>query len=145
LLFPESHAAKLRAELHDIRNVATRVARIRNEASKHVISPYTIGRAVEEYEKAHGLPKTDFGQRGGFMGAVTNFVKGCQKISEIVFNNAPPDPKAYVAVARSIFRSPFFEGLAGFCKQEQGAEHFIHRVLAVSLADAKALSGELCK
>jgi hypothetical protein len=110
-----------------------------------VISPYTIGRAVEEYEKANGLPKTDFGQRGGFMGAVTNFVKGCQKISEIVFKNAPPDPKAYMAVARSVFKSPFFEGLADFCKQEQGAEHFIHRVLGVSLADAKALSGELCK
>ena len=79
------------------------------------------------------------------MGAVTNFVKGFQKISEIVFKNVPPDPKAYMAVAQSIFKSPFFEGLAAFCKHEQGAEHFIRRVLGVSLADAKALSGELCK
>lgn len=145
LLFPESHAAKLRTELQEIRSVASRVTRIRDEARKHVISPYTIGRAVEEYEKARGLPKTDFGQRGGFMGAVANFVKGCQKISDIVFKVTPPEPKAYVSVARSVFRSPFFEGLADFCKQEQGAEHFIHRVLGVSLADAKALSGELCK
>lgn len=143
LLFPESHAAKLRAGLQGIRSVASRITRIRDEAGKHVISPYMIGRAVEEYEKARDLPRTDFGQKGGFMGAVTNFVKGCKTISQIVFKQLPPESKSYAAVARSAFGSPFFEALAEFCKQEQGAEHYIHRVLGVSLADAKALSGEL--
>jgi hypothetical protein len=79
------------------------------------------------------------------MGSVTNFVKGCKTISQVVFKQLPPAPKAYAAVARSAFGSPFFEALAEFCKQEQGAEHFIHRVLGVSLADAKGLSGELRK
>jgi transcriptional regulator with XRE-family HTH domain len=145
LLFPENHAAKLRADLQGIRTVPSRIARIISEAKKHVISPYTIARAVEEYEAARALPKTDFGQKSGFMGAVTNFTKGCKKVSQILLKQSPPEPKAYAAVGRTAFGSPFFEALSGFCKQERGTEHFIHRVLGVSLADAKALSGELAK
>ena len=144
LLFPESHAAKLCAKLQGIRGVASRVARIRDEAKRHVISPYTIKLAIEAYEQARGLPKTDLGPVGTFMGSVTNFVKGWKAISQVVFKQLPPAPKAYAAVARSVFGSPFFEALAEFCKREQGSEHFIHRVLGVSLADAKALSWELC-
>ncbi len=145
LLFPESHAARLRADLLTIRSVSSRGIRIRDEAKKHVISPYTIRLAVHEYEQARGLPKTDLGDVGKFMASVTNFVKGCQTVSQILFKQPPPAPKAYAAVARSTFNSPFFEALRDFSKQEQGAEHFIHGVLGVSLTDAKALSGELAK
>jgi hypothetical protein len=79
------------------------------------------------------------------MGSVTNFVKGFNTVSQTLFKELPPEPTAYVKVARSAFGSPFFEALADFCRQEEGAEHFIHHVLGVSLADAKALSGELAK
>jgi hypothetical protein len=106
---------------------------------------YTIRLAVQAYEKARGLPKTDLGDVGKFMASVTNFVKGCQTISQILFKQPPPEPKAYAAVARSTINSPFFEALRDFSKHEQGAEHFIHGVLGVSLTDAKALSGELAK
>ena len=145
LLFPEAHAAKLRAELLSIRRVSSRVIRIRDEAKKHVISPYTIRLAVQEYEQVRGLSKTELGDVGKFMASVTNFVKGSQTVSQILLKQSPPAPKAYAAVARSSFKSPFFEALRDFSKQEQGAEHFIHGVLGVSLTDAKALSGELAK
>ena len=145
LLFPESQAARLRTELQEIRSVSARIVRIRDEAIKHVISPYTVRLAVQAYEQAHGLPKTDLGDVGKFMAAVTHFLKGCKTISQTLFKQSPPEPQAYVAVARSAFGSPFFEAMTDFCKQEQGAEHFIHRVLGVSLADAKALAAELSK
>lgn len=143
LLFPEAHAARLREELQRVNGIGARVRRIRQEAQKHVISPYTIRLALEAYEEARRLPATDLGETGNFMGAVMNFVKGCRTVSQAVFKQLPPDPKAYVGVARSGFGSPFFESLAEFCKHEQGAEAFIHRVLGVSLADAKGLAGEL--
>jgi transcriptional regulator with XRE-family HTH domain len=145
LLYPEAHAAKLSNELRAVHGIAPRIARIREEATKHVISLYTIGRAVEEYEKARGIPPTDFGQKSGFMGAVTNFTKACPTVAQHLFKNPPPEPATYVASAHSAFESPFFEALGRFCKREQGSEHFIHRVLGVSMADAKALSGELVK
>lgn len=114
-------------------------------ATKHVISPYTIRLAIAEYEKLKGLPQIGLGEVGEFMGAVMNFVKGCRTVSQVVFDHFSPEPKAYVAVVRLAFGSPFFESLKEFCKHEQGAEAFIHRVLGVSLADAKALAGELCQ
>jgi transcriptional regulator with XRE-family HTH domain len=145
LLFPEPHAARMRAELQGVRTIPSRIARILAEAKKHVISPYTIGKAVEQYETARGLPKTEFGQKSGFMGAVTNFVKGRKTVAQILLKQSPPEPKVYAAVGRKAFGSPFFEALSDFCKQGQGAEHYVHCVLGVSLADAKALSRELAK
>jgi transcriptional regulator with XRE-family HTH domain len=141
LLYPEPQAARLRTELQGTRSISSRIARIMAEAKKHVISPYTIKRAIEQYEEARGLEKTNFGS--GFMGAMTNFVKKCSKVSDILFKNSPPAPSDYAKVTSSAFGSPFFPALRGFCRNEQGSEHYIHRVLGVSLADAKALSGEL--
>jgi transcriptional regulator with XRE-family HTH domain len=145
LLFPESHATRLRDALRGLRSIGTRITRIREEAKRHMISPYTIGRAIENCEKAHALPQTDFGRNSGFMGAVTNFVKDHQTVSQSELKQLPPEPKAYAAVARAVFGSPFFEALAQFCRQEQGAEHFIHRVLGLSLVDSKGLAAELTR
>ncbi len=145
LLFPEPQAAKLSRELQERTGIGTKVDRIRRVAAEHVISPYTIRRALEGYEDAHNLPRTDLGAIGSFMGAVTNFVKQHPTIAEMVFKNPPPKPAEYVAAARVVFGSPFFVALAEFCAHEEGAEHYIHRVLGVTLADAKALSGELRK
>lgn len=143
LLFPESHAAKLREELTTLSSLLARISKIHKEAQKHVISPWTIRRAVEDYEEAHGLAKTDLGEPGKFMASLVKFAKNYPTISEHLFKKSPPKPMQYAGVARSVFKSPFFEALAEFCKNEEGGEHFIHRVLGVSLADAKALSGEL--
>ncbi len=143
LLFPESQAAKLRDELKTIGTVTARVARIQKEAQKHVISPWTMRRALEDYEEAHGLARTDLGEPSKFMASLVQFTRGYPTISEHLFKKSPPKPAQYAGVARSVFKSPFFEALGDFCKHEEGAEDFIHRVLGVSLADAKALSGEL--
>ena len=120
--------------------------RIRDEAKKHVISPYTIRLAVQAYEQVRDLPKTELGDASKFMASVTYFLKSYNTISQTLFKQSlPPEPKAYVEVARKTFDSPFFDAMSDFCKKEQGAEHFIHRVLGISLADAKALAGELSK
>jgi hypothetical protein len=145
LLFPESHAAKLRPDLQRLPSIGARVTRVHKEASKHVISPYTIRRALESYEEAHRLPRTDLGQLGSFMGSVTNFTKSYPTITQTLFRAEPPKPADYIKAGRSAFDSPFFDALARFCKSEQDPEHFIHRVLGVSLADARALARELQK
>ena len=145
LLFPEPHAAKLRPDLQRLTNIGARINRVHKEASKYVISPYTIRRALESYEEANNLPKTDLGQLGPFMGSVTNFTKSHPTITQSLFKSEPPKPAEYIKAGRSAFDSPFFEALASFCKSEQSPEHFIHRVLGVSLADARALDRELRK
>jgi transcriptional regulator with XRE-family HTH domain len=145
LLFPESHADKLHNVLQRIPGIGARIERVRSEAIRHVISPYTIRLALERYEQARGIPKTKLGDLSPFMGSVVNFGKRYPTMSKTLFRRLPPKPADYIDVARSVFESQFFDALSEFCKNEQGAEHFIHHVLGVSLADAKALSVELRK
>ena len=143
LLFPDPLATKLYEELTTVRGIGAKIARIRTEASKHVIAPYTIYRALTEYALANKRPKIDLGN--SYMGAFTIFTKKFPKVAEDLFKAGPPEPTKYMRVARSEFHSPFFEALAEFCKHEDGTEHYIHRVLGVSIADAKALTVELRK
>ena len=79
------------------------------------------------------------------MAATQNFAKGYRTIAQAVFDSPTPEAESYISEAQATFGGTFFEALAGFCKVEQGAEHFVRQVLGVSLADAKALSGELRK
>ena len=58
------------------------------------------------------------------MASLLKFTKTYPAISEHLFKNAPPKPAEYANVARSVFKSPFFEAMAKFYKQEEGAEHF---------------------
>jgi hypothetical protein len=101
--------------------------------------------AIKALEKANGLNPVDLGNEGSFMGAVKNFSKGYPTVTHALFAKDRPEPAEYVAIGRKAFSSPFFEALNSFCRVEQGAEHFIHQVLGLPLADVKALSGEFRK
>jgi hypothetical protein len=135
----------LRPELQKLPDIASRVNAIRDAAAKHIISPYTIRKAIKAYEAAKGLDTLDLGPEGSFMGAVKNFSKRYPTVTQALFGKDEPKPTEYAAVGRKEFKSPFFEALAAFRKAEEGSEHFIHQVLGLPLADAKALSGEFRK
>lgn len=145
LLFHDDAASRLRETLLPLSSVARRVNAIRNEAKSHVISPYTIRLAIKAHEEAKGLDPIDLGNDGTFMGAVKNFSKEYPSVTQALFAKDRPEPAEYAAIGRQAFSSPFFEALRAFCRAEQGAEHFIHQVLGLPLADAKALSGEFRK
>lgn len=145
LLFPEKHVVSLHRELSELTRLSLRVARIQAEARKHIISPYTIRLAIEAYEVARRVEKVDLGAPGNFMAASSSFIKGGRKISEVLFKNQPPMPADYSAVARTAFGSAFFESLSAYCKVQDGAEHYVQRVLGLSLIDAKTLTGELSR
>ena len=78
------------------------------------------------------------------MGATTNFAKKYKTLTEMLFDVIPPAPAEYAAIGRTAFDSQFFEGLAEFCSKEDGAKHFIHEILGLSLPDSMALAEELC-
>ena len=142
LLSPESHVVALRSRLQGLVNVASRVQVINEAAAKHVISPYTIRRAIMAYEVAHDSTPINLGPEGQFMAIATNLKKQHQTVTQLLFKNPIPDPSAYIGSARSAFGSAFFEAVAAYCRQEDGAEAYLHQVLGVSLADAKALIAE---
>lgn len=143
LLFPEANAAGLYAMLDGLPNIARRVNAIRDEAASHVVSPYTIRLAIAAYADAKRLNAIEMGDEGSFMGAVKNFSKRYKTVTQTIFGTDHPEPSQYVAGGGAAFGSPFFKTLAAFCAAEEGCMHFIHQLLGLPLADAKALSVEL--
>ncbi|MEJ2744660.1 MAG: helix-turn-helix transcriptional regulator, partial [bacterium] len=135
LLFPEPDAANLRTVLQGLPGIGARIEQIRNEARRHIISPYTIRLALEAYEKANNLPATQLGAVTSFMGSVKNFSKDYESVAAAIFGKSAPKPDEYIAVAGDVFKSTFFKALSHFCKEEQGVDNFIIQVLGLPLAD----------
>lgn len=142
LLFPESDVVALRPRLQGLATVALRLQVINKAAAKHVVSPYTIRRAIMTYEIEHESTPINLGPEGKFMAIATNFKKQFKTVTQLLFKDTIPEPSDYMGSARSVFGSAFFEALASYCQQEDGAEAYLHQVLGVSLADAKALIAE---
>jgi len=139
LLFPDKKASPLRSRLAAVANVGLRIRRLHDEAKAHVISPYTIRRAVEAYEMANGLEPLDLGAVGPFMGGVKTFCKNFKTVTQALFKANVPKPADYATCGHEAFGSSFFDALAAFCKAEEGCEHYIHQILGLPLADSKAL------
>lgn len=140
LLYPEEKASLLRASLAATANVGLRIRRIQEEAKAHIISPYTVRLAVQDYEKACGFEPLKLGDVGPFMGSVKTFCKGYHTITQALFKVVAPKPADYAACGKGAFGSSFFEALSAFCKAEEGSEHYIHQVLGLPLSDSKALA-----
>jgi len=143
LLFPEADAQRMRDTLASTDSVGSRINKIKEEASRLLISPLTIRLAIEAFENARGLEPIDIGNKSPFMGAVKNFSKDVPTVTKTIFDTDVPSPSDYIACARKQFGSSFFETLAAYCKAEEGSEHYIRQILDLPLSDAKSLSGEL--
>ncbi len=145
LLYPEAVAAELRTQLARRTNVGQRINAVKSTARERRISPVTIRYAIKAYEAARGLAPLELGAEASFMGAARNVSKEYETVTETLFTENPPSPADYAAIGRRTFDSQFFESLAAYCRNEDGAEHFIHSVLDLPLADAKALAAELAR
>jgi hypothetical protein len=145
LLYPDAAVSRFRTKLLLLPDVAKCVNAVREEAARHVISPYTIRRAIEAFEMSCGQKRIDLGAEGPFMGAVKNFCKEHTSVTRMLFGKDAPSPADYAAEGRKSFGSPFFDALGAFCKAEGSGAALIHQVLGLSLSDAKALSAELAR
>lgn len=143
LLFSREDAASLRQALTSEPSVGHRINRIKREAVERVISPLTIRLALHAYETAEGLQLTNLGELPAFMGSAHNVGKEFQTVAETLFDDRKPTPRQYVKVCEQHFQTPFFKALAAYCEKHGAASQFVHEVLGLPLADAKALSGEL--
>ena len=145
LLYPGAHAARMRTLMATCAGVGMRIRQVQAEAITHEISPFTIRCAIQAYENACGLTPLNLSAIGPFMASVKLFCKGYPTFAKRLFKSDHALPIEYAAAGRKSFDSPFFEALAAFCKEEEGGEHFIHRVLNLPLIDSKALAEALCQ
>jgi len=77
---------------------------------------------VNKYAAAMGLPSlkvTDCDVH-----AVRNSARG-ERISAILFKPLPPDPKAYIASAHSVFQSPVFTALQAMLLERSTGSSYV--------------------
>lgn len=138
LLYSEERTRRLYRKIERLPTIRERIRIVLTEAKKHTISPYTIYKALEAYAKWHDMPKVDLGK--SFMGVVTNFTKKYPTVLENLFESDDlPDAKEYITISEKTFETPIFNVLRAYEKQTDGFDHYIHNILDVPLADAKAI------
>jgi len=140
LLFPEDCARAVHAELtaspdRDHFNTIIRYA------EKHVISPITVLKAVNEFAEHHG--GRTFPEDKAFYAATTNFNKNFPTVSSGLFGKGVPSAGEYIRISGKIFGKTFFQALSKFLSENEKGAGYIQSVLDIPLVDAKAIYAEL--
>lgn len=135
VLFPRDLAKETYDELLKIRQPGIVVNRIKELASRYVISPYTILREMEKYAKSESksVLKIEMG------GAITNFNKQVGLVSEIIFGEENPDAEKYIKVCTEVFKTEFFSALSAYIKKNNKEAGIVQRLMDIPIADAKGV------
>lgn len=135
VLFPKKIAGETYEELSKIRQLGIMVNRIKELASKYVISPYTILGEMEKYAKSSSKPILEINMGG----AITNFNKQVGLVSEIIFGEENPDAEKYIDVCLENFETDFFYALSRFIKDNNKEAGIVQRIMNIPFADAKGV------
>lgn len=135
VLFPRSLAGELYEELIKINHKGIVINRIKELASKYVISPYTILVEMEKYAKSSSKPVMEI----KIGGAVTNFNKQVGLVSEIIFGEENPDAEKYLDICLKNFETDFFFALSCFIKENDKEAGIVQRLMNIPIADAKGV------
>jgi transcriptional regulator with XRE-family HTH domain len=141
VLFPRTLAKETYEELSKIRQPGTVINRIKELASKYVISPYTILGEMKKYAKSSLSPVIEIHMGG----AVTNFNKQVGLVSEIIFGEENPDAAKYIDICLDNFETDFFCALSRFIRENNKEAGIVQRVMNIPIADAKGVHRALAE
>jgi len=141
LLFPEKCAASVYKEVSELSTDGNKIKRVIEAANKYDISPITVYESVNSYAAANGL--TELALTPGLYAATTNFNKGYHNVSDALGKGRQLSAQSYIALAKDIFESPFFETLKRFLSENEKSPGFIQNILQVDFVDAKGIFREL--
>lgn len=139
LLFGQSLAKLAYEELSQINSEPNKIYRLKQIASDHLISLYTVLGRTNKYAERYGLPKLDI----KIGPVVTKFNQNFPLVSELVYKTTKPTPTALIQTGTTFFNTPFFAGLSSYLKEYNKGPSFVSKVLHIPFADAKALHDEL--
>ncbi|MBE0503852.1 MAG: ImmA/IrrE family metallo-endopeptidase [Desulfuromonadales bacterium] len=144
LLVPEELAKKEYAHLRRLANIGKQINRIKEIAHLLVVSPLTVYFEINKFAVHHNLPKIDLETDREIYRANTNFNKEFSSVSEYLFKTNTPTPAQYVASAREVFDSPFFEVFKKYVVENRKSASFVQSLLNIPLPDAHGVYEELC-
>ena len=147
LLYPHEMAEKVYDLINGQRSSAAKIAYVVELADQFTISPYTVIGQVNKYAESEGKPKIKLSD--SFHGAVTNFNKRYNNLTEALFGdseldeNGKPSAREYITKAEDGFETPFFDLLRQYLKQHAKGPGFVQTVLDMPLLDSRSIHSEL--
>jgi transcriptional regulator with XRE-family HTH domain/Zn-dependent peptidase ImmA (M78 family) len=140
LLFPEAAAAPLYQELARVRSIHSRVARLMAVAQTHEISIICVGKQLDVYAAARGLPKLI--DEAPAMYQISEMSKP-PLASVSLFGTEHIELTKLIDTAASVFHTPFFSALKKFQSQNGNHASYLQGILDCALVDAKHIAREL--
>jgi transcriptional regulator with XRE-family HTH domain len=137
LLVPREIASIEYTHLRRVKQISRQLNHIKSIAEKLCVSPLTVYLEINEYADQNHLPKIDLEKNQEIYKANTNFNKKFKTVSECLFDVKVPAPNQYIQSAVDHFRSPFFNALKRYLKENQKSASFVQSALRMSLLDAR--------
>ncbi len=144
LLIDRETAENEYIQMRRLKTIPKQINRIKEIANKLIVSPLTIYYEINNYARYTNESEIDLGINRAIFKATTVFNKQFNLVSESLFNNKKPTAIEYMACAKEAFKSPFFEALISFLKDNKKTAGYIQSLLNLPLADAQYLCEELC-
>ncbi len=129
--------------LAEMRNKGQQINRIKETAEELVVSPLTVYYEVNRFAEHTQKAKIDLDSNNEIFRATTVFQKQYKSVAEYLFENLPPSPRKYIAVAEEIFNTPFFSSLKKM-EPSRKSVSFLQELLNLSPADTHSLQEEIC-
>lgn len=144
LLFPHDLAKREYETIQKNDDVWSQINHIKSLADKLVVSPLTVYYQINKYAEHSGKPKIDLETNKAIFQATSNFNKQFKSVNEGLFGTKSPSPSRYIASAKELFCSPFFDILKKYVIEHHKSASFIQSLLNIPLLDAQNVYKELC-
>lgn len=143
LLVPQALAAHEYANLCRLANPWEQISQIKAVAERLVVSPLSVYFEINKYAAHFEKPRIDLETRKEIYQATSNFNKGFKPVSECLFGTSTPSPSRYIACAKELFESPFFDILKKEIVEHHRSASYIQTLLNIPLLDARNVYAEL--
>ena len=144
LLIDEETAKNEYLQLLRLRAIPKQINRLKETASKLIVSPLTVYYEINKYARYVNRPGIDLEKKQEIYRATTVFNKQFNTVSQALFDNKRPTASEYISCPRKLFQSPFFEALRSYLRENKKSAGFIQTILNLPLEDAHYLYEELC-
>lgn len=142
LIFPESIAATVYADVIRSRTDKSRIVKIRNYADCYSISLISVFYEINKYAKHHKLSLIEI-EQGSLFGANTNFNKRYRTIGQTIFEDEIPTAKDYIQACGELFDTPIYDVLKAYLLENNKTAGYVQSILDTPLLDAKGIHAEL--
>ena len=142
LLFPKALAENAYREIFRQQTSPSKINKVLDIADNYFISPITVLGQVNKYAKYVALPEIKLSN--SFFGAVTNFNKKFNNLSAALLGDISElDAKQFIDETKEAFKTPFFDILKQYLKEENKGAGFVQVVTDMPLLDARSIHSEL--